>query len=188
MAATKFIGAEAPVTQPTPDELFCPRLFLAQGAGAFDVGHGGSVGNPRELEKNGVNVRPHPGPTALPPEKKEKPPRVFLSCEYGKWMSDNSHEKPRCNAGRKNVKTSDGRCQMFPLLGGENSPSQGSRFEPLNWRCRISGSGMGVPPVRIETHGRDARATRFMGRVRVRASNFQTELRQTITVEIQMTV
>src|SRR6185503_5993917 len=32
-----------------------------------------------------------------------------------------------------------------------------SRIEPLN---RRGGSGTGVPPVRFETHGRDARATR----------------------------
>jgi len=43
MSATEFVGAESPVTQPAPYELFRPGGFLAQCAGAFGVGHGENV-------------------------------------------------------------------------------------------------------------------------------------------------
>ena len=53
------------------------------------------------------------------------------------------------------------------LSDGERIPRTDSRVEPLNRTG--GGSGTGVPPVRSETHGRDARATtRFMEREGVR--------------------
>jgi len=52
MSSPKFVGAESPVTQPTPDELFRPRRFLAQSAGAFDVGHGQTIERPENLGRN----------------------------------------------------------------------------------------------------------------------------------------
>ena len=39
----KFVGAQTPVAQPTPEELFRPGWIAAQLAGARDFGHGRSV-------------------------------------------------------------------------------------------------------------------------------------------------
>ncbi len=57
----ELVGAEAPVTQPTPHELLGPSCLLPQDASVFSVGHGGNVTGRQRKEKNGVNARPHPG-------------------------------------------------------------------------------------------------------------------------------
>ena len=62
MSATEFVGAEPSVAQPSPNEFFGPRRFLAQSASAFDVGHEQSVKRSGNLGRNCVNDRPHPGP------------------------------------------------------------------------------------------------------------------------------
>ena len=73
MPPTKFVGAESPVTQPTPHEFFRPSRLLAQRAGAVGVGHGRTVGWCGCEEKNRLNARPHPG--LLPQEKENRSPR-----------------------------------------------------------------------------------------------------------------
>ena len=70
MPPTKFVGAESPVTQPTPHEFFRPSRLPAQRAGAVGVGHGRTVGWCGCEEKNRLNARPHPG---LLPQEKENP-------------------------------------------------------------------------------------------------------------------
>jgi hypothetical protein len=56
MITTKLVPAESPVAQPTPHELFCPSLLLAQDAGAGCVGHGESRKRRGNLRKNGFTT------------------------------------------------------------------------------------------------------------------------------------
>ena len=53
MIAPEFVGAEAPVAQPTPHEFFCPSLFLPQCAGAGCVGHARSLKRRGSFRKSG---------------------------------------------------------------------------------------------------------------------------------------
>ena len=73
MPTAELVGAESPVTQPAPHEFLCPRRLLAQGAGAVDVSHESSVTACGLCGKNGLDVRPHPGP--LPQERGNRSPR-----------------------------------------------------------------------------------------------------------------
>jgi len=62
MTAPEFIGVEAPIAQPVPEEFFRPRLFFTKLPGAFDVGHVEKIGIGNEMGKVSFLARPHPNP------------------------------------------------------------------------------------------------------------------------------
>jgi len=116
MPPAKFVGAESPVTQPTPDELFRPSRAFAQGAGTDDVRHGESVARERCEEKNSVNVRPHPGP--LPQERENH------SSRFG------NADALDCTAVSS---ASDQKAAMFSLSSGERAGVRASVHTDIFW-------------------------------------------------------
>ncbi len=99
VVAPEFVGAEAPVAQPTPHEFLRPSGFLAQGAGAGDVGHGGRVAWGGVEEKSVFNVRPHPerlgfSPQPSPGLQPTSPAPAGEGVQNGSLMNARPHPNP----------------------------------------------------------------------------------------------
>ena len=88
MVAPKLVAAEASIAQPTPHQLFSPRLFLPQCAGAVSIGHGVILRRCGDFEKNGFT-------TALTPALSPRRGRIVRCLWLWRMVLDSSSAPAR---------------------------------------------------------------------------------------------